>query len=163
MEVMHEDKYPVVSQSRDSRFLTLRFLQTPQGRSRSGLYLVEGILHVSRAVEQHAAIESVFVDPSLLSNPFGQKLARRLRKSGIPGIRLAPQLYRELTLAVEPQGIGAVLRQQWIPLASLEPARNSLWLALESIESPGNLGTILRTAEAAGVAGVFVVDAESDP
>jgi len=163
MEVMHGDKYPVVSQSRDSRFLTLRFLQTPQGRSRSGLYLIEGIRHVARALEQPAAIESVFVDPSLLSNLFGQKLARRLRKSGIPGIRLAPQLYRELTLAAEPQGIGAVLRQQWTPLASLEPTRNSLWLALESIESPGNLGTILRTAEAAGVAGVFLIDAEADP
>jgi RNA methyltransferase, TrmH family len=160
---MHEDKYPVVSQSRDSRFLTLRFLQTPQGRSRSGFYLIEGIRHVARAVEQQAAIESVFVEPSLLSNPFGQKLARRLRESGTPGIRLAPQLYRELTLAAEPQGIGAVLRQRWIPLASLEPARNSLWLALESIELPGNLGTILRTGEAADVAGVFLVDAESDP
>ncbi len=54
------------------------------------------------------------------------------------------------------------LRQQWIPLAGIRAAGNSLWLAVESIESPGNLGTIIRTAEAAGVSGIFVLDSESD-
>jgi RNA methyltransferase, TrmH family len=163
MEAMHEKKYPLVSQSRDSRFVTLRFLQTPQGRSRSSLYLIEGIRHVARAVEQRAGIESVFVDPSLLSNPFGRKLAQQLRKSGVPGIRLAPHLYRELTLASEPQGIGAVVRQKWTPLTDVQPTKHSLWLAVESIESAGNLGTIIRTAEAAGVSGIFILDSDSDP
>jgi TrmH family RNA methyltransferase len=160
---MHENKYPVVSHSGNPRFLTLRSLQTPQGRSRTGFYLIEGIRHVARAVEHHAPIESVFLDPSVLSNRFGQKLARRLRQRGVPGVRLSPQLYRDLTLAWEPQGIGAVLRQQWIPLASIRAAGDSLWLAVESIESPGNLGTIVRTAEAAGVSGIFILDSETDP
>ena len=78
-------------------------------------------------------------------------------------MRLSPQLYRDLTLASEPQGIGAVVRQQWIPLASVRVGRDSFWLAVESIESPGNLGTIIRTAEAAGVSGIFVLDSKSDP
>ena len=109
MEVMHENKYAVVSYSRDPRFLTLRSLQTFQGRSRTGLYIIEGIRHLARAVENDTPIESVFLDSSVLSNPFGQKLARRLRKRGIPGVRLSHELYRDLTLAAEPQGIGAVL------------------------------------------------------
>jgi RNA methyltransferase, TrmH family len=146
---MHENKYPVVNLACDPRFLTLRSLQTSQGRSRTGRYIIEGIRHLARAVEHHAPIESVFLDPSVLSNPFGQKLARRLRQRGVPGIRLSPQLYCDLTLAAEPQGIGAVLRQQWTPLTGVTVDRNSLWLAVESIESPGNLGTIIRTAEAA--------------
>jgi RNA methyltransferase, TrmH family len=87
MEVMNENKYPVVNHARDPRFLTLRSLQTPQGRSRSGFYIIEGIRHVARAVEHNASIESLFLDPSVLSNPFGQKLARRLRKRGVPCIR----------------------------------------------------------------------------
>jgi RNA methyltransferase, TrmH family len=160
---MHENKYPVVNHPRDPRFLTLCSLQTPQGRSRTGLYLIEGIRHLARAVEHGSSIESVFLDPSVLSNPFGQKLARRLRKRGVPGVRLSPRLYRDLTLAAEPQGIGAVVRQQWIRLANVGAARGSFWLALESIESPGNLGTIIRTAEAAGVTGIFMLDPESDP
>jgi len=163
MEVMHENKYPLVSHAHDSRFLTLRSLQSPQGRSRTGLYIIEGIRHLARAVAQNSPIESVFLDPSVLSNPFGQKLARRLRKRGALGVRLSPQLYRELSLASEPQGIGAVVRQQWIPLAGIRAARDSFWLAVESIESPGNLGTIIRTAEATGTSGIFVLDPESDP
>jgi TrmH family RNA methyltransferase len=78
-------------------------------------------------------------------------------------VRLSHHLYRDLTLAVQPQGIGAVVRQRWTELASLLVAPQSLWLAVESIESPGNLGTIIRTAEAAGVAGIFILGAECDP
>ena len=160
---MHENKYPLISNGRDSRFLTLRSLQTPQGRSRTGLYIIEGIRHLARAVEHNAAIESVFLESSVLSNPFGQKLAGRLRKRGVPGVRLSQQLYRDLTRAAEPQGLGAVLRQQWTPLSNLTVEPNSLLLAVESIESPGNLGTIIRTAEAAGASGMFVLSPDCDP
>jgi TrmH family RNA methyltransferase len=160
---MHENKYPVVSHARDPRFLVLHSLQTPQGRSRTGLYIIEGIRHLARAVEQNSPIESVFLDVSVLSNAFGQKLARRLRKRGVPGVRLSPQLYGDLTLAGEPQGIGAVLRQNWVPVSDVRAKPNSLWLAVESIESPGNLGTIIRTAEAAGATGVFVLSPQCDP
>jgi RNA methyltransferase, TrmH family len=160
---MHENKYPIVSHARDPRFLVLRSLQTPHGRSQTGLYIIEGIRHLARAVERNAPIDSIFVEPSVLSNPFGQKLARRLRKRGVPGIRLSHQLYRDLTLAAELQGIGAVLRQRWVLLPEIRVEPNSLWLALESVESPGNLGTIIRTAEAAGVAGIFILGIDCDP
>jgi TrmH family RNA methyltransferase len=160
---MNENKYPVVSSARDPRFLNLRSLQTHQGRSRSELYIIEGIRHLACAVEHCAPIESVFLDPSVLSNPFGQKLARQLRRQGVPGIRLSRELYRDLTLATEPQGIGAVLKQRWFSLEQLRATRKSLWLAVESIESPGNLGTIIRTAEAAGVSGVFILNPNCDP
>jgi TrmH family RNA methyltransferase len=153
----------MTSTSHDPRFLTLRSLQTLQGRCRTELYIIEGIRHLARAVEHGAAIDSVFLDPSVLSNPFGQKLARRLRLQGVPGIGLSHQLYRDLTLATEPQGIGAVLRQRWYPLEQLRAESNTLWLAVESIESPGNLGTIIRTAEAAGVTGIFILSPNCDP
>src|SRR5208337_3271428 len=121
---MNEKKFPLVCSSRDPRFLALRSLQTYQGRSRTQRYIIEGIRHLARAVEHCAPIESVFRDPSLLSNPFGQKLARRLRQQGVPGIRLSHELYRNLTLATEPQGLGAVLRQKWIPLEQIRAERN---------------------------------------
>ncbi len=154
---MHENKYSLVNHARDPRFVNLRSLQTQQGRSRTGFYLIEGIRHVARAVEHRAPIQSLFCDPSVLSNRFGQKLVQKLRQSGVPGIQLSPQLYRELTLAAEPQGIGAVLRQQWTPIGEVRPVRDSFWLAVESIDSPGNLGTIIRTAEATGITGIFMI------
>jgi TrmH family RNA methyltransferase len=159
---MNDKKYPFVSNPRDPRFLTLRSLQTPKGRSRSGLYIIEGIRHVSRALE-HGTLESIFLEPSALSNPFGKKLARRVRMKGVSGVRLSHQLYRDLTLASDPQGIGAVLQQNWTSLNGLAGERNGLWIAVESIESPGNLGTIIRTAEAAGATGLFVLGSDCDP
>jgi TrmH family RNA methyltransferase len=160
---MNEKKYPVVSSPRDPRFLILRSRQTHQGRSRKELYIIEGIRHLARAVEHCAPIVSVFLDPSVLSNRFGQKIARRLRQQGVPGIRLSHKLYGNLTLATEPQGVGAVLRQRWIGLEQIRVDRNTLWLAVESIESPGNLGTIIRTAEAAGVSGILILNPNCDP
>jgi len=161
-KAMHE-KSPLVTSPRDPRFLSLIALQTHRGRSRTGNYLIEGIRHLARAVEHNSPIQQLVTDPSVLSNPFGQKLLRRLQQSGVPALRLAPELYRELTLANEPQGVCAALRQKWTDLAGLSPSRNSLWLAVESVDLPGNLGTILRTAEAAGVAGIFLLDRGSDP
>jgi len=162
---MHEDQLsqPLTQDPQDPRYRRLRSLQTFPGRARTGLYLIEGIRHVARAVEERAPIESIFVAPNVLSNPFGQKLARRLRQSGTPCLRLAPNLYRDLTLAVEPQGLGAVVRQQWIPLAAVRPHPRCLWLGVESIDSPGNLGTIIRTAEATGVTGVVALGSGADP
>ena len=158
---MHENQptQSLIQHASDPRYQQLRSLQTPQGRARSGLYLIEGIRHVARAVEEHAPIQSVFVSQAALSNPFGQKLARKLRQSGIPGVRLAPNLYRDLTLAAEPQGMGAVVGQQWLSIGDVRPARDSFWLAVESIDSPGNLGTIIRTAEATGATGIVVIGA----
>jgi TrmH family RNA methyltransferase len=160
---MHENKYSLVNHARDPKFLFLRSLQNQHSRSRTGFYLIEGIRHVARAVEYHAPIQSFFFDPSVLSNRFGQKLVRKLRQSGVPGTQLSPQLYRNLTLAGEPQGLGAVVRQQWTSVGNLQPSSNSIWLAVESIDSPGNLGTIIRTAEATGIAGIFVIGPYADP
>ena len=59
--------------------------------------------------------------------------------------------------------ICAVLKQRWVPLEQIRADRNSLWLAVESIESPGNLGTIIRTAEAARVSGILTLNPNCDP
>lgn len=162
-EAMHDEKYPLIVRPVDPQFTFLRSLQSPSGRLKTGKYIIEGIRHVARAVEQRAPLELLFVSPSALSNPFGQKLARLIRRSKVPCIRLSQQLYEHLSLAAEPQGIGAVLCQRWSTLSDLKVARNSLWLAIESLDQPGNLGTILRTAEAAGVSGVVLLGEVSDP
>jgi TrmH family RNA methyltransferase len=56
-----------------------------------------------------------------------------------------------------------VVRQQCLPICDVQPARDSFWLAVESMESPGNLGTIIRTAEATGITGIFVIRPSVDP
>lgn len=99
----------IVANAKDPRFRHLRSVRTPQGPSRSGLYLIEGIRHLARAVEENAPVESVFYAPSALSNTFGQRLVRELRRDGAAAIEIASALYREITLAADPQGLVAVI------------------------------------------------------
>lgn len=160
---MHEKNYCLVKHVDDPKFQTLRSLQTAAGRHHTGLYIIEGARHVARARENHSSIQSVFFDPSRLWNPAGRKLVRKLRQSGVSVIQLLPQVYRQLTLAAEPQGIGAVVRQESAAIGSVRPTRDSFWLVIESVDSPGNLGTIIRTAEATGISGIFIIGQNVDP
>jgi TrmH family RNA methyltransferase len=138
-------------------------LQTRTGRAKSGLYLIEGIRHVARAIDAGAPIEQLFIAPSHLSAPSGQVLARRLRQAGVPCAKLASDIYCRFSLAATPQGIGAVIRQHWLRLCDVPTSRDSCWLAVEGVRSPGNLGTILRTSEATGATGVILIGGTADP
>ncbi|HKD20527.1 MAG TPA: RNA methyltransferase [Rhizomicrobium sp.] len=140
-----------------------RSLQTAPGRAASGLYVIEGIRHVFRAAQAQTRIEQLLIAPKALKNPAGRKLARRLRRAGTPCAIVAPELYERMSLAAAPQGIAAILRQKWTPLNAAQPNEGSSWLAVERLESPGNLGTMIRTSEAAGAAGLILIGCAADP
>jgi len=76
---------------------------------------------------------------------------------------VAPDLYRRLSLAGDPQGIAAILRQTWTPLSEIRSGNSHGWLAVEGVESPGNLGTMIRTCEAVGAAGIILIGHTADP
>jgi TrmH family RNA methyltransferase len=65
--------------------------------------------------------------------------------------------------AEEPQGIGAVVRQQWEPLYRVSPSDGLCWVVVDTIQTPGNLGTIIRTCDAVGAAGLILLDPKTDP
>lgn len=141
----------------------VRMLQQRESRDRTGLFVLEGIRHLAQAVEQNARIETLLVAPAMLTNTFGQRLVRKLRIAGTPCYRLTPEGFYSISQAEEPQGVAAVVRQRWERLEAISPAKGSDWLVLEAIQSPGNLGTILRTNEAVGGAGVILLDNDTDP
>ena len=141
----------------------VRSLHQREARDRSGLFVLEGIRHLAQAVAQNARIETLLVAPSILTNTFGLRLVRKLRIAGMPCYRLTPEGYYSISQAEEPQGVAAVVRQRWERLETISPKEGLGWLVLEAIQSPGNLGTILRTSEAVGVAGVILLDKETDP
>jgi TrmH family RNA methyltransferase len=60
-------------------------------------------------------------------------------------------------------GLAAVVRQRWTRLDALRPDRDDCWVALDAVQYPGNLGTVLRTADAVGAKGVLLLEASADP
>lgn len=143
--------------SRPFDFERLLSLRQPAFRDRDNLYLAEGLRAVLAALDTQATMAALFVAPDLLRHPVGQAVVRRSRRRGLPIISLQPQEYAQLCDAPDPAGIGAVLSQRWLTPDQALAARPDCWLAVEEIRSPGNLGTMIRTCEAANVPGIIVL------
>jgi TrmH family RNA methyltransferase len=154
----------VVGSAHSASFAALdRLVQRREERDRTGLFYVEGMRFVSNAAKVGFDIEKLIIAPDLLIHPFGQRLAETLCARGIPEIRVSGSLYRSLSRVEEPQGIAAVVRQRWEKLENIRPEIGCPWIALDTLRSAGNLGTILRTADAVGAAGILCVGQDIDP
>jgi RNA methyltransferase, TrmH family len=90
-------------------------------------------------------------------------LAAQAAGQGVPVSEVSGEVMAELAQTVTPQGLLAVCRFIDVPLAELLAAAPRLVVVLANVRDPGNAGTVLRTADAAGAAGVIFADASVDP
>jgi TrmH family RNA methyltransferase len=119
---------------------------------------------VSQALNNRfAKIETIVACTELLTHPYGRKLLRALGDAGTSVLEVSVNVFRSLSIAEEPQGIGAVVRQRWEHIDRVRPDFGLCWLALDTVRSPGNLGTILRTMDAVGGAGLILLGGAIDP
>jgi TrmH family RNA methyltransferase len=140
----------------------VRSLAKREVRERTGRYAVEGVKFLVSAVDARTPIEGLVVCPALLTSAIGQMLVRRLRRSGVPELRVDATTFGHVAHLRDGTGRGviAVARARWCERVSLGP--RDLWLAVEGARSPGNLGTLLRTCLAVGARGAFVLG-DGDP
>ena len=130
-------------------------------RDREGLALVEGTRFVLRLLASQTQMLEIVSLPDLSGS--ARHALHEAKRRGVPHRTLDMATYRALSLAEDPQGIAAVIRQRWQPLP-LPPLRSrNLWVAVEQVRSPGNLGSVLRTAEAAGARGALFLGDSADP
>ena len=141
----------------------IRRLSDRRERDRTGLHFTEGLRSVLQALEASIPVETLLYSERLCGNPSAQKQVRLSGHAGLPILRVTPEEFRAISRTPRASGLGAVLRQQWTPLERIDPRRGICWLVMGSIRSPGNLGTIIRTAEAAGAGGVLFLDPATDP
>lgn len=133
-------------------------------RDRAGLLVCDGLRFVERVARSPNFRPVLFAyAPELLrSQPFGDRLLALLKEhhSNIPLVRIAPGALAFLSQSPEPQGIVAVARQAWTPIPRLPPDAGLCYVALDTVRSAGNLGTVLRTLEAVGGAGLICLPTE---
>ncbi len=139
-----------------------RALRQRKQRQASGLFIVEGIRHVGAAVEGGAELDYLLYSPEMLTSEYAWQLIEQLESDNIPCYATLPDIFKSLAEKEHPQGILAVVRQALTPLDSLTPADFPWGVALVSPQDPGNLGTILRTIDAAGASGLIVLDGGVD-
>ncbi len=138
----------------------IRSLRQRRERANQGRFFVEGIRIVAEAVQTSADIDRLVVAPDLLTSEFAQQL---VRGAGVPCVQVSSQVFGSLSGKDGPQGLAAVIRQRWEPLHELEPRAGELWVALDAPQDPGNLGTIMRTADAVGATGLILIGNSADP
>ena len=138
-------------------------LQSRKERERTGCFFADGTRFVSEALATGAAVETVVVSPTLIRGAYAQRLVRTCRDRRIPVLEVSAFAFDRISLATEMQGLGAVVRQNWCPLSVTPSSLGLCWLALETVQSPGNLGTVIRTCDAVGAAGVIFLGPSIDP
>jgi len=152
---------PIASRN-NPRVKAIRDLRQRKEREHSGRFFVDGIQLVAAAIELGADVETLVVAPDLLTSRFAHTLLREQRERGVDCLELTAEVFESLAAKETAQGIGAVVRQRWQPLARASPA-GGCWVALEEVHYPGNLGTILRTCDAVGGAGIILLGHTTDP
>ncbi|GAA5526320.1 RNA methyltransferase [Herpetosiphon gulosus] len=141
----------------------IRALRQRREREATGLFFIEGIRNVTEAVQAQAPIEQLIVAPDLLRSQFAQDLVEQQRQQATTILEVSSEVFASLSSKDGPQGLAAVVRQQWATLAEVKPDQGLCWIALNAISDPGNLGTILRTGDAVGAAGVILLGDCTDP
>jgi RNA methyltransferase, TrmH family len=140
-----------------------RALHQKKARDESGLFLVEGILHVGAAAEAGWQFESLLYAPERLKSGFGRQLVEKLTANGIRAQAVSESAFESFAEKENPQGLAAILRQKTIRLDSLPTQSSSLLVALVTPQDPGNIGSILRTIDAVGADGLILLDGGADP
>lgn len=132
-------------------------------RQETGCLWIEGIRHFVQAYDARYSFDTVIYSQRLQKSSLAEMLVRRLVRSGVRRVRVTPEQFREICTTKRASGIGAIVRQKWAALESLDPTSGLCWLVVEQLRAKGNFGTILRTAEATGVSGVICVGPKCDP
>ncbi|ASR40512.1 TrmH family RNA methyltransferase [Ligilactobacillus agilis] len=145
----------VIKATGNQQIKDLKKLHTTKGRKKAGRYLLEGWHLVKEALASQADITTILVTADF------KHLAELEGLSGIDLIEISPEVAQSLSDAKSAQGIFAVL--SLAKTAPVEPkTARGAWLLLDGIQDPGNIGTMVRTADAAGFSGVVFGTGSAD-
>jgi TrmH family RNA methyltransferase len=148
-----------VSNSRIKEAVKIRERRSTEG---DHLFLVEGPKIVEMALAAGAEIREVFFTDHFAAKEEGRELLRLLSKRATDICRVADHAFAKLSDTETPQGIAAVASYPFLPLDTLSFNASSLCTVLDGVRDPGNLGTIIRTADAAGVDAVILLEGTCD-
>src|SRR5262249_29163821 len=139
----------VITSAANPLIKRVRLLAGRRHRRREGAFVVRGVQPVWQAVEAGAGIEALIVAPDLLRGPAATMVAEQEAR-GIRVARLSAELFGRIADRDGPAGLAAIVRKRAATLDGLIVRPDSVFAALHEVANPGNLGTIIRTASAAG-------------
>ncbi len=127
-------------------------------RQQTGSFLIEGKREIELAQKGNYQIETILFCLDLIDNDY----IARFSNLQIECIEISKEVYKKLAYRDTTEGILAVAKTKSLTVTNLELPKNPLLLILESVEKPGNIGAILRTADAANIDAVIIANPKTD-
>lgn len=149
----------VITNLQNPQIKSVTALQKKKYREEAGRFVIEGVRFVEEALQAGAAIEQVYYTAKAQTQARGAALLEQAADQGVALQEVADPVMDKLSDTETPQGILAVLA---MPLAQADIKLQGLGLLIDGVQDPGNLGTILRTAHAAGVKQVWLTPGTVD-
>ncbi len=141
----------------------IRGLALPKNRKESGLFVGEGLKLVTDALERNWPVRTLVHSAKVADQPGVQRAAAMARARGADILAVSEAVLGKIARRDNPQMVVGVFEQKLVPPESIRARDANVWIALESIKDPGNLGTIIRTADAVGAEGVLLIGETVDP
>lgn len=141
----------------------VRALHLRKEREETGLFVAEGLKIVTEAVELNHAPRILMYGQEAESHPLLRRAIEATRRAGGEVIEVTHDILAKVSRRDNPQAVVGVFAQVFTPLAELEPQTAPCFVGLHRVRDPGNLGTIVRTADAAGCGAVILVGECCDP
>lgn len=154
---------PITSLQND-RVKAIRALEMPKARKETGLFVAEGASILITAREHGFTPETLVLRAGSAASGMPRGLVAWALEAGAECLEVSEAVLGKLASKDNPQSMLGVFRQRWSdapPAGKID--RTQLWLALEEVRDPGNLGTILRTADAVGAGGIILIGQSCDP
>ena len=137
-------------------------LKDRRDRDESKRFLIEGYREIKRALDHGIELESMMVCPDLFLGINEEDLMECAQKRNVRLYESISRVFHKISYRDRPDGLIAIAKQMNFTLANLSLKKNPFFVVAQSIEKPGNLGTILRSSDAANVDGVIVCDRCTD-
>ena len=137
-------------------------LRDRRDREREGLTLLEGYRELTRAFAWGMQIEECFYCPAMFLGENEGALLDSLAEGGVIITEVSEPLLSKMAYRDRPEGLIAIARMKEHRLSDMPRKPRGLYLVAEAVEKPGNLGSILRSADAAGADGLIVCDKRTD-
>lgn len=141
----------------------IRALERRRNRNLSGLFMAEGLQLVAFALDAGWEVETLVYAKNIKEQPLVQQVAAKVHAKGGLILEVSEAVLSKLTNRDNAQHVIGVFRQQYGALSELAKTSGDMVVALEGIKDPGNLGTIIRTADAVGASAVLLIGETTDP
>lgn len=147
----------IIKSSKNKKIKEIKRLHLKKNRWREKKYIIEGIRAIEQVLkgESLKEIEEIVFSKKIYESSKGKELIEKIQQNNMKHLEVSEEVFKNITLTESPQYIMAIVKFKFYKIEEIK-SKNKRFLFLDRIQDPGNIGTIIRTAEAMGFCGIVI-------